>query len=105
MSFTVFNIKEFVSEKQSTKEALDEIRKQNQQQFNDEIYNSILFAFENDILNIIVFRINFISLGKKEIIRIHRDDWDRSLNKLMEYYIQTEEYEKCSKIKEILEYD
>jgi len=35
-------------------------------------------------------------------ITVHKDMWSDSLVKAMDFYIQKEEYEKCSKIKELI---
>jgi hypothetical protein len=37
------------------------------------------------------------------IISVPKDEWKPGLEKAMEYYIEKEEYEECSKIKEIIE--
>tara|TARA_B100000073_G_C23491973_1_gene476062 strand:- start:225 stop:506 length:282 start_codon:yes stop_codon:yes gene_type:complete len=36
-------------------------------------------------------------------ITVHKDMWSDSLAKAMDFYIQKEEYEKCSKIKKLIE--
>ena len=36
------------------------------------------------------------------IINVSRSEWEGGLNKALEYYVNTEEYEECSKIKNIL---
>ena len=37
------------------------------------------------------------------IISVSKDEWRGGLENAMDYYINTEEYEECSKIKKILE--
>ena len=37
------------------------------------------------------------------IINVSKSEWEGGLEKAMEYYIEKEEYEECSKIKEIIE--
>ena len=36
------------------------------------------------------------------IINVPKSEWKSGLNKALEYYVNTEEYEECSKIKNIL---
>ncbi len=36
------------------------------------------------------------------IINVPKSEWKSGLNKALEYYVDTEEYEECSKIKNIL---
>ena len=36
------------------------------------------------------------------IISVSKDEWKPGLEKAMEYYIKTEEYEQCSKIKNLI---
>ena len=36
------------------------------------------------------------------IISVPKSEWKSGLNKALEYYVNTEEYEECSKIKNIL---
>ena len=37
------------------------------------------------------------------IISVSKDEWKPGLEKAMEYYIEKEEYEECSKIKNLIE--
>ena len=37
------------------------------------------------------------------IISVPKDEWKPGLEKAMEYYIEKEEYEECSKIKKLIE--
>ena len=37
------------------------------------------------------------------IISVSKDEWKPGLEKAMEYYIEKEEYEECSKIKSLIE--
>ena len=37
------------------------------------------------------------------IINVSKSEWKSGLKKAMEYYIKTEEYEECSKIKSLIE--
>ena len=37
------------------------------------------------------------------IINVSKSEWKPGLEKAMEYYIKTEEYEQCSKIKNLLD--
>ena len=37
------------------------------------------------------------------IISVPKDEWKSGLKNAMEYYIKTEEYEKCSKIQKLIE--
>ena len=37
------------------------------------------------------------------IINVPKTEWKSGLKKAMEYYIKTEEYEECSKIKKLIE--
>ena len=37
------------------------------------------------------------------IISVSKDEWKPGLEKAMEYYIEKEEYEKCSKIKDLID--
>ena len=36
------------------------------------------------------------------ILSVSKDEWKGGLEKAMEYYIKTEEYEECSKIKKLI---
>ena len=36
------------------------------------------------------------------ILSVSKDEWKPGLEKAMEYYIKTEEYEECSKIKKLI---
>ena len=36
-------------------------------------------------------------------LTVHKDSWSESLTKAMEYYIEKEEYEECSKIKNLID--
>ena len=35
-------------------------------------------------------------------LTVHKDNWSGSLSKAMNYYIETEEYEQCSRIKKLM---
>ena len=37
------------------------------------------------------------------IINVSKSEWKSGLKKAMEYYIKTEEYEECSKIKDLID--
>jgi len=37
------------------------------------------------------------------ILSVSKDEWKPGLEKAMEYYIEKEEYEECSKIKKLIE--
>ena len=37
------------------------------------------------------------------IINVSRSEWEGGLNKALEFYIEREEYEECSKIKNLIE--
>tara|TARA_R110000803_G_scaffold210160_1_gene281266 strand:- start:225 stop:503 length:279 start_codon:yes stop_codon:yes gene_type:complete len=36
-------------------------------------------------------------------LTVHKDSWSESLTKAMDYYINKEEYEECSKIKKLID--
>jgi hypothetical protein len=36
------------------------------------------------------------------ILSVSKDEWKGGLEKAMEYYIKTEEYEECTKIKKLI---
>jgi hypothetical protein len=36
------------------------------------------------------------------ILSVSKDEWKGGLEKVMEYYIKTEEYEECTKIKKLI---
>ena len=36
-------------------------------------------------------------------LTVHKDNWSGSLAKAMDYYIEKEEYEQCSKIKNLID--
>jgi len=69
--------------------------------YNDKILNSIIFGINNDLIKVKVFELHMIE--SKVNITYHRNKWDEILNILMKYYIEIEEYEKCTIIKKLLE--
>ena len=59
---------------------------------------NIAEGVEDDLESVNIAEIKYTDI----IINVPKTEWKGGLEKAMEYYIKTEEYEECSKIKKII---
>ena len=71
--------------------------------FLEECVKSIKRGLENDDLIVPIVKLEHPLSSTEFELKIHRDEWNKYLNKCMDYFISTEEYEVCQEIKNLLE--
>ena len=59
---------------------------------------NIAEGVEDDLESVNIAEIKYTDI----IINVPKTEWKGGLEKAMEYYIKTEEYEECSKIKKLI---
>ena len=59
---------------------------------------NIAEGVEDDLESVNIAEIKYTDI----IINVPKTEWKSGLEKAMEYYIKTEEYEECSKIKKLI---
>lgn len=60
------------------------------------ILESIGLALREDLLKVPVFKVLFITSGETMTAAINRNDFDEALQHCIDYFTETEEYEKCA---------
>jgi hypothetical protein len=60
---------------------------------------NIAEGVEDDLESVNIAEIKYTDI----IINVPKSEWKSGLEKAMEYYIKTEEYEECSKIKKLIQ--
>ena len=62
------------------------------------LVSNIAEGIEDDLESVNVAEIKHHDI----ILNVSKSEWKSGLEKAMEYYIETEEYEECSKIKKLI---
>jgi hypothetical protein len=62
------------------------------------LVTNITEGVEGDLESVNIAEIKYTDI----IINVPKSEWKSGLEKAMEYYITTEEYEECSKIKKMI---
>ena len=62
------------------------------------LVTNITEGVEDDLESVNIAEIKYTDI----IINVPKTEWKSGLEKAMEYYIKTEEYEECSKIKKLI---
>ena len=62
------------------------------------LVSNIAEGIEDDLESVNVAEIKHTDI----ILNVSKSEWKSGLEKAMEYYIETEEYEECSKIKKLI---
>ena len=62
------------------------------------LVTNITEGVEGDLESVNIAEIKYTDI----IINVPKTEWKSGLEKAMEYYIKTEEYEECSKIKKLI---
>ena len=62
------------------------------------LVTSIAEGIKDNLESVSVAEIKYTDI----ILSVSKDEWKGGLEKAMEYYIKTEEYEECSKIKKLI---
>ena len=73
--------------------------KQKKNQVNTSLVEGISEAFEIDSDEIKLCEVKYANT----YLTVHKDNWSGSLAKAMDFYIEKEEYEQCSKIKNLID--
>ena len=73
--------------------------KQKKPQVYKSLIEGITEAFENKTNEIKLCEVKYANT----YLTVHKDSWSESLTKAMDYYINKEEYEECSKIKKLID--
>lgn len=75
----------------------------NKQQLIDIFIKNIRMSLEEDLITVPVFNLFFLYGGGKYItVVIKRCNFDNILNNFLEYYQETEQYEKCQQILDLI---
>ena len=62
------------------------------------LVTNIADGIEDDLESVNIAEIKHTDI----ILSVSKDEWKGGLEKAMEYYIKTEEYEECTKIKKLI---
>ena len=73
--------------------------KQKKNQVYTSLVEGISEAFETDSDEIKLCEVKYANT----YLTVHKDNWSSSLAKAMDFYIEREEYEECSKIKKLID--
>jgi len=64
----------------------------------EEIPKAIELAYSNKKIYASIFEIN----ATEEFVEIHKRDWEKALEKCVSHYISKEDYETCTRIRDLM---
>lgn len=67
------------------------------------IFERVQFALREDLLVVPIFKILFVDTGKSITVTCKRNNFDTALTNCIEYFEETQEYEKCQNALKMLE--
>lgn len=87
--------------KEDVREGIKEMHK-DEATINAHIFECLKYSVDNDFINAPISKITVEKTGKTFDMTYHRDKWENIFENLKDYFISTEEYEKCVVINEYI---